>query len=56
MKLFHLVLTLVLVTPAVAAAQHEHAPDKLGTVDFKTSCQPATSADFNRGMALLHSF
>src|SRR6185436_20953123 len=56
MKLFHFVLAFVLVTPAIAAAQHDHAPDKLGTVDFKTSCQPATSADFARGMALLHSF
>jgi Tfp pilus assembly protein PilF len=56
MKLFRFALVLVLVTPAIAAAQHEHAPDKLGTVDFQTSCQPATRADFNRGMALMHSF
>ena len=44
---------------SIAAAQHEQhaaAGDKLGTVNFETSCQPATRADFNRGMALLHSF
>ena len=29
---------------------------KLGTVDFKISCAPSVRADFNRGVALLHSF
>ena len=56
MKLFRFALALCLATPAIAAAQHEHGMEKLGTVDFQTSCQPATRADFARGMALLHSF
>lgn len=57
MKLFRFALALCIVTPAIAAAQHEqHGMEKLGTVDFQTSCQPATRADFNRAMALLHSF
>src|SRR5687768_18384051 len=30
--------------------------EKLGTVDFKTSCSPAAHAQFNRAVALLHSF
>ncbi|MGB8473821.1 MAG: tetratricopeptide repeat protein [Candidatus Acidiferrum sp.] len=42
-----------------AAAQHKHAPTTsiaLGTVDFPTSCAPAIQSDFNRAVALLHSF
>lgn len=31
-------------------------PSKLGTVDFEISCAPAVRADFDRGVALLHSF
>ena len=55
MKLYGFALAILLVTPAVSAAQHEHG-DKLGTVNFETSCRPETRADFNRGMALMHSF
>ena len=42
-----------------SAAQHEHVstePAKLGTVHFTTSCNPAVQADFNRAVAMLHSF
>jgi len=56
MKLFGLALAAALLAPAAAVAQHEHGGEKLGTVNFETSCQPATRADFNRGMALMHSF
>ena len=41
------------------AAQHEHVstePEKLGTVHFATSCSPAVQGDFNRAVAMLHSF
>jgi hypothetical protein len=31
-------------------------PERLGTVTFETSCAPAVGADFNRAVALLHSF
>ncbi len=43
--------------PAVAR-QHDHgAPaGRLGTVHFATSCAPAVQAEFDRGIALLHSF
>jgi tetratricopeptide (TPR) repeat protein len=36
---------------------HRHArPEKLGTVNFPTSCAPAVQAPFARAVALLHSF
>ncbi len=51
-------LTLLLL-PAFSAAQETHnhpAPEKLGTVSFPISCKPAVQQQFNRGVALLHSF
>lgn len=38
-------------SPTVGAA-----PVQLGTVHFEISCAPGVTADFNRGVALLHSF
>jgi tetratricopeptide (TPR) repeat protein len=37
---------------------HHHAPDgeKLGSVSFPVSCEPASKAPMERGVALLHSF
>ena len=49
----------VLSVPGAAAGQaHDHgAPSgRLGTVHFATSCAPAVQKDFDRGIALLHSF
>ena len=51
----------LLVSPVTSWAQHEHpegglAPKDIGTVDFQTSCNPATKAKFNEAVALLHSF
>ena len=40
-------------------AQEEHShgvPEKLGTVNFSTSCKQTVQKDFDRGIALLHSF
>ena len=46
--------------PGVVPAQdHAHpsgAPDRLGTVHFATSCAPAVQPQFDRAVALLHSF
>jgi hypothetical protein len=56
MKLFGFPLALLLAAPLAAAAQHDHGAGKLGTVNFDTSCRPDTRGDFNRAMALLHSF
>ncbi len=52
-------LSLLLAVPPSAWAQHDqHATvgDKLGTVHFETSCAASTRADFDRAVALLHSF
>ena len=39
------------------AQDHEHATsEKLGTVQFKTSCNDAAQKEINRAVALLHSF
>ena len=32
------------------------AANRFGTVQFKTSCNPAVASDFNGAVALLHSF
>jgi tetratricopeptide (TPR) repeat protein len=59
-RTFAVIVVLSLVPPSFVAAQHdEHAGaagEKLGTVHFETSCAPAVAADFDRGVALLHSF
>ena len=45
MKFFGLAFAALLIAPATALAQHEHAgAEKLGIVNFETSCQPATRA------------
>jgi tetratricopeptide (TPR) repeat protein len=49
-------LSLCAVFASAAAAQHEHASSAFGTVNFLTSCAPAVQPDFNRAVALLHSF
>jgi hypothetical protein len=64
--MFASAVLLVFVSVSMAAAQgppamqHPHetgqAPERLGKVQFATSCSPALQADFNRGVALLHSF
>ena len=52
--------TLALGVAAAAGAQdHDHGSStsqKLGTVAFATSCSAAAQPQFNRGVALLHSF
>jgi hypothetical protein len=52
-------LTLLFLAPLCSAAQeaHEHsAPETLGEVRFSVSCKPAVQQQFDRGVALLHSF
>ena len=52
-----LALMLVLPLPLPAQETHDHpAPEKLGAVSFPTSCAPAAQPEFNRAVALLHSF
>jgi len=51
-------LVLALWAGSSIAQEHQHstAPEKLGTVRFATSCKPAAQKQFDRGVALLHSF
>jgi tetratricopeptide (TPR) repeat protein len=54
-----IVLALLFLFPLALAAQETHnhsAPEKLGKVSFPVSCSPAVQDQFNRGVALLHSF
>jgi hypothetical protein len=51
----------LLALPAFVAAQDHPHPDgaaveKLGTVHFATTCNPAVAPEFDRAVALLHSF
>jgi hypothetical protein len=48
-----------LTSPVSATAQHEHPagePEKLGKVNFPVSCDAAVQVQFNRAVAMLHSF
>src|SRR2546429_9669557 len=38
------------------AAAGATADDKVGTVKFETSCSPVVQAEFERAVAMLHSF
>ena len=39
------------------AQEHPHAPhERLGNVHFATSCSPDAQQEFDRAVALLHSF
>lgn len=52
-------LLLVVATTRIAAQEHIHpagSPEKLGSVHFQTSCSPAVAPQFDRAVALLHSF
>lgn len=47
----------LLVFPLTAQETHDHGvPEKLGAVSFPVSCLPSVQKEFNRGVALLHSF
>lgn len=51
--------TLLLLAHVSAGQEHEHASapsEQLGTVSFATSCSAAAQTQFNRAVALLHSF
>src|ERR1700693_5328218 len=56
--LWRILLTLLfLVFVSSAQETHSHsAPEKLGKVSFPTSCTPSVQEQFDRAVALLHSF
>jgi len=51
-------LVLLALGPIGAATAHDELPnlDRLGKVEFQISCNDAAQKEFNRGMALYHSF
>jgi tetratricopeptide (TPR) repeat protein len=50
-------IALVAIASPILAQEHQHPTgEKLGTVHFQTSCAPAAGAEFDRAIALLHSF
>lgn len=56
MRLFLISAILFPVSFAAQEAHNHPAPEKLGAVSFQTSCKPETREQFNRAIALLHSF
>src|ERR1041385_1766794 len=57
MRVIAIVAALSLVVISAQAQEHEHATgEKLGTVHFETSCNQAAGVQFDRAIALLHSF
>jgi tetratricopeptide (TPR) repeat protein len=50
------IVGLVALTLAGPGRAQDKAAERLGTVQFATSCAPAVEAPFNRAVALLHSF
>jgi len=56
--LWRILLTLLFIFPfSTAQETHSHgAPQKLGKVSFPISCTPSVQGEFDRGVALLHSF
>jgi hypothetical protein len=55
---FTLSLVVLVLLGAVGFGQADHhgAPERLGTVRFRTSCGSAVQPQFNRAVALMHSF
>ena len=50
-------LIVLLSEPSAGQQVHNHpAPEKLGTVAFPVNCAPAVQKEFERAVALLHSF
>jgi tetratricopeptide (TPR) repeat protein len=45
-----------LATAALASSAVAQQDDKLGKVNFATSCDPKVQAEFDRGVAMLHSY
>ena len=56
--IWRILFALLLIVPLGPGQEtHSHsAPAKLGKVSFPISCAPAVQEDFDRGVALLHSF
>jgi hypothetical protein len=55
-KLVAGILLTLLASPGVAQEHQHGAGEKLGAVHFATSCNDVAQKEFNRALALLHSF
>ena len=57
MKILLVASAISLLSLPARSQEHAHPPaEKLGTVRFATSCRPAVAREFDRAVALLHSF
>ena len=50
------IATITLVAALPAQHDHERSIQQIGLVAFPTSCKPRAQGEFERAMALLHSF
>ena len=55
-KILFLILVVFLSVPMPAAQEKAGVPEKLGKVHFPVSCIPAAQQQFDRALAMLHSF
>src|SRR5574341_1446814 len=55
-KKFLVVSTVLLWSAAAAGAQERTGAERIGKVHFPVSCGPAAQEEFNRGVAMFHSF
>ena len=57
LRIFSIPVLFLNVVIVCSGLQHQHGPgEKLGTVHFATSCNPAAQQEVDRAVALLHSF
>jgi hypothetical protein len=56
MKSKYLMIAASLITIALTGSAWSQQDEKLGKVSFPTSCDPKVQAEFERGVAMLHSY
>ena len=56
MNVLRTAVTAIAISLAGFTASYAHEEDDLGVVRFPTSCSPQVQADFERGVAMLHSY
>jgi tetratricopeptide (TPR) repeat protein len=56
MNVLRTAVTAIAISVAAISASFAHDEDELGVVRFPTSCSPQVQADFERGVAMLHSY
>ena len=56
MKFGRLTLAAGIVTAALSGVAYGQQDDKLGKLTFPTSCDPKVQAEFERGVAMIHSY